>query len=459
MLSNEKGMSNMSKSKEMDMLNGGLAGKLILFAVPLAFSSILQQLFNSADVAVVGRFAGSTALAAVGSCAALVGIFVNLITGLSVGPNAVLANLIGQNKRDQISSMVHTILSFSLILGIFLMLVGTVSAKPILELSGTPDSVIDQSLLYFRIYCLSVPFMLIYNFGGAILRSYGDSKRPMYYLLISGVLNVILNLIFVIGAHLGVAGVALATWMANILSASLVVIHLHRRQDEFGFSFRKIHIDPEEIKRIMSIGVPSGIQGAIFSVSNVFIQSGINSYGENAIAGSSLAINFEYFSYALAVAFAQAAVTFTSQNFGAGNIKRCKKIFWQCMFFGIFFSELLSMIFMIWDDFFVGIYTTSAAVAAFGISRLHQVCSLEGLTATYEVESAALRGMGKSIEPSVVTILGTVVFRLIWLVTIYRIWPSFEMLMWVYVASWIFTGGILFVIYMMHMKKIEKRIA
>ena len=449
----------MSKSKEMDMLNGGLAGKLILFAVPLAFSSILQQLFNSADVAVVGRFAGSTALAAVGSCAALVGIFVNLITGLSVGPNAVLANLIGQNRRDQISSMVHTILSFSLILGIFLMFVGMVSAKPILELSGTPDSVIDQSLLYFRIYCLSVPFMLIYNFGGAILRSYGDSKRPMYYLLISGVLNVILNLVFVIGAHLGVAGVALATWIANILSSSLVVIHLHRRRDEFEFSFRKIHIDPEEIKRIMSIGVPSGIQGAIFSVSNVFIQSGINSFGENAIAGSSLAINFEYFSYALAVSFAQAAVTFTSQNFGAGNIKRCKKIFWQCMIFGIFFSELLSMIFMIWDDFFVGIYTTSAAVAAFGISRLHQVCSLEGLTATYEVESAALRGMGKSIEPSVVTILGTVVFRLIWLVTIYRIWPSFEMLMWVYVASWIFTGGILFVIYMMHMKKIEKRIA
>ncbi len=452
-------MSDMSKSKEMDMLNGGLAGKLILFAVPLAFSSILQQLFNSADVAVVGRFAGSTALAAVGSCAALVGIYVNLITGLSVGPNAVLANLIGQNKREQISSMVHSILSFSLILGILLMLVGMVTAKPILELSGTPDSVIDQSLLYFRIYCLSVPFMLIYNFGGAILRSYGDSKRPMYYLLISGVLNVILNLVFVIGAHLGVAGVALATWMANILSASLVVIHLHRRKDEFGFSFRKMHIDPEEIKRIMSIGVPSGIQGAIFSVSNVFIQSGINSYGENAIAGSSLAINFEYFSYALAVAFAQAAVTFTSQNFGAGNIKRCKKIFRECMVFGLVFSELLSMIFMIWDDFFVGIYTTSAAVAAFGITRLHQVCALEGLTATYEVESAALRGMGKSIEPSVVTILGTVVFRLIWLVTIYRIWPSFEMLMWVYVASWIFTGGILFVIYIMHMRKIEKRTA
>lgn len=452
-------MSDMSKSKEMDMLKGGLAGKLILFAVPLAFSSILQQLFNSADVAVVGRFAGATALAAVGSCAALVGIFVNLITGLSVGPNAVLANLIGQNRRDQISSMVHTILSFSLILGIFLMLVGMVTAKPILVLSGTPDSVIDQSLLYFRIYCLSVPFMLVYNFGGAILRSYGDSKRPMYYLLLSGVLNVILNLVLVIGAHLGVAGVALATWMANILSASLVVIHLHRRKDEFGFAFRKIHIEGAELKRILSIGVPAGIQGAIFSVSNVFIQSGINSFGENAIAGSSLALNFEYFTYDLAVAFAQAAVTFTSQNFGAGNMKRCKKIFWQCMAFGVFFSEVLSIIFMIWDDFFVSVYTTSAAVAVYGLSRMHRVCALEGLTATYEVESAALRGMGKSMEPSVVTILGTVVFRLIWLVTVFKIWPSYEVLMWVYVASWIFTGGILFVIYMMHMRKIEKRIA
>ncbi len=446
----------MSKSKEMDMLNGGLAGKLIIFAIPLAFSSILQQLFNSADVAVVGRFAGSSALAAVGSCAALVGIFVNLITGLSVGPNAVLANLIGQNKRDQISSMVHTILSFSGILGIFLMFVGMAATKPILVLSGTPDTVLDQAVLYFRIYCLSVPFMLIYNFGGAILRSYGDSKRPMYYLMISGVLNVILNLIFVIGAHLGVAGVALATWMANILSASLVVIHLHRRKDEFGFSFRKMHVRGEELKRILSVGVPAGIQGAIFSVSNVFIQSGINSFGEDAIAGSSLALNFEYFTYDLAVAFAQAAVTFTSQNFGAGNIKRCKKIFWQCMIFGFLSSEILSIIFMIWDDFFVSIYTTSAAVAVFGLSRMHRVCAMEGLTATYEVESAALRGMGKSMEPSVVTILGTVVFRVVWLVTIFKIWPTYEMLMWVYVASWIFTGGILFVIYMMHMKKIEK---
>lgn len=450
-------MQTKKKSKEMDMLHGGLAGKLILFAVPLAFSSILQQLFNSADVAVVGRFAGDQALAAVGSCVALVGIFVNLNVGFSVGPNAVLANLIGQNKRDRINVMVHTILTFALLLGVLLMALGMASARLVLELSGTPVSVIDEALLYIRIYFLSLPFMVVYNFGSAILRSYGDSRKPMYYLLLSGVVNVILNLFLVICFHLGVVGVAVATLISNILSASLVIIHLYRRNDEFQFRFGRMHIEKNDLKRILVIGVPAGIQGAIFSVSNVFIQSGINSFGENAIAGSSLALNFEYFTYDIAAAFAQAAVTFTSQNFGAGNLKRCKKVFWYCMLFGFGFTEILAVIFMIWDDFFVGIYTTSAAVAVYGLIRLHHVCSLEGLTATYEVESAALRGMGVSLEPSIITILGTVVFRAIWLVTIFRIVPTYDILMNVYIASWIFTGAALFVVYWRYMRKIENQ--
>lgn len=447
-------MEKTKKTKEMDMLNGGIAGKLILFAIPLACSSILQQLFNSADVAVVGRFAGDKALAAVGSCVALVGIFVNLNVGLAVGPNAVLATVIGQNKRKRINPMVHTIITFGAIMGIFLMLAGMLMARGVLEASGTPASVIDEALLYIRIYFLSIPFMVTYNFGSAILRSYGDTKRPMYYLMVSGSVNVVLNLILVIVFSLGVAGVAIATLISNILSASLVVIHLHRRDDEFKFCFKNMRIEWKDLKKIMIIGIPAGIQGAIFSVSNVFIQSGVNSFGESAIAGSSLELNFEYFSYDIAVAFAQAAVTFTSQNFGAGNLKRCKKIFWECMLFGIGFTEILSIIFLIWDKFFIGIYTTSKVVAMYGIIKLHRVCAWEGLTATYEVESAALRGMGKALEPSVVTILGTVVFRLIWLATIFRMVPTYEMLMNVYVASWIFTGGILFVIYMRHMRAI-----
>lgn len=448
-------MSKTAKSKELDMLNGKLAGKLILFAIPLAFSSILQQLFNSADVAVVGRFAGDSALAAVGSCVALVGIFVNLIVGLSVGPNAALATLIGQKKREQIGGTFHTILTFGAILGFILMCLGMLSARTILELSGTPDSVLDQALLYIRIYFLCIPFMTIYNFGSAILRSFGDSKRPMYYLIVSGTVNVILNLVLVICFHLDVAGVAIATVISNILSAAMLIIYLHRRQDEFQFRVRDMRIEKTALQKILLIGVPAGIQAALFSVSNVFIQSGINSFGEDAIAGSSLALNFEYFSYDITSAFAQAAVTFTSQNYGAGNIKRCKRIFLLCLLFGFGFTELLSIIFMIWDDFFVSIYTTSSAVAAYALIRLHHVCSLEGLAATYEVESAALRGMGKSLEPSIITILGTVVFRLIWMVTIFKQVPTYAMLMNVYVASWLFTGGAIFIVYWHHMKKVS----
>ena len=445
------------KAKEMDMLHGGLAGKLILFAIPLAFSSILQQLFNSADVAVVGRFAGSAALAAVGSCVALVGIFVNLIVGLSVGPNAALANLIGQGQRERISGMVHTILTFGIALGVVLMGLGFLTARTVLEASGTPESVINEALLYIRIYFIGVPFMTIYNFGAAILRSYGDTKRPMCYLIISGTVNVVLNLIFVIGFDLGVEGVAISTSVSNMLSTAMVLTHLYRKEDEFQFRFHKMCVLWKDLKRILMIGIPAGIQGAIFSVSNVFIQSGINSFGEDAIAGSSLALNFEYFTYDIANAFAQAAVTFTSQNFGAGNLKRCKRIFWLCMLFGMGFTEILSIIFMIWDEFFVGIYTVSSSVAVYGLVRMHHVCSLEGLTATYEVESAALRGMGKSLEPSIITILGTVVFRMIWLLTVFKWFPTYDMLMNVYVASWVCTGGTIFVVWLLYMRKMEKR--
>lgn len=271
------------------------------------------------------RFADDNALAAVGSCVALVGIFVNLIVGLSVGPNAVLANLIGQNKRDKINDMLHTILTFGMLLGVILMLIGWLSARSVLELSGTPASVLEEALLYIRIYFVSIPFMVIYNFGAAVLRSFGDTRRPMYYLLLSGTVNVILNLVLVIAFGLGVSGVAIATVISNVLSAAMVIIYLHRRNDEFAFRFHNMRIEKAYLLKVLQIGIPSGIQGAIFSVSNVFIQSGINSFGEYAIAGSSLALNFEYFTYDIANAFAQTAVTFTSQNYGAGNIKRCKK--------------------------------------------------------------------------------------------------------------------------------------
>ena len=444
------------KNREIDMLNGKIAGKLIMFALPLAFSTILQQLFNSADVAVVGRFAGSSALAAVGSSVALVGIFVNLITGLSVGPNAALANLIGQNKREQISAMLHTILTFGLILGIGLMCLGFIIAKPVLVVSGTPDSVMDQAMLYIRIYLLSIPFMLLYNFGAAALRSYGDSKRPMYYLLLAGVVNVVLNLLLVVGVHLGVEGVAIGTLASNVLSASLVLLCLYRREDEFQFRFGKMQIRKDFLRRVLVIGVPAGIQGAIFSVSNIFIQSGINSFGEDAIAGASVGLNFEYFTYFTISAFVQAAVTFTSQNYGARNFKRCKKIFVYSMISSVVICGLMSAIFVVWRDFFAEIYTTDKAVLEYASIRMVHVLLFECLASSYEIGGAALRGLGYSMTPAVLTVLGSCVFRLIWIYTVFNKFRSFEMLMNVYPVSWVITGIAVLIAYAIVRKKLFK---
>ena len=449
-----KGISN-----QMDMLNGSIFDKILLFALPLAISSILQQLFNSVDVAVVGRFASSEALAAVGSNSSVISLLINLFVGISVGANVVIANYIGQGKTEKIQDAVHTVMIVSLISGVFLLVLGLMIARPILEIMGTPENVIDLAVLYLHIYFLGMPFLMIYNFGAAVLRSKGDTKRPLYCLIISGVINACLNLLFVIVFKLSVAGVAIATVIADGVSAVLIICFLMNEEETIRLRLNKLKIKKSELIKVIKIGVPAGLQGVVFSVSNVCIQTAINSFGSDAVAGSATGLNFEYFTYDIAAAFAQAAVTFTSQNYGAGNLKRCKKIFGLCMLFGIGFTEILSIIFIIWDDFFVSIYTTSAAVAVYGIIRMHHVCLLEGVTATYEVGSASLRGMGKSIEPSIITILGTVVFRMIWMVTVFKMVPTYDMLMNVYIASWIFTGGAIFVVYFLHMKKTEANAA
>lgn len=449
-------MEKTKKKKEIDMLNGPLAGKLIFFALPLAFSSILQQLFNSADVAVVGKFCGDNSLAAVGANVAIVGVFVNLVAGLSVGPNAALANLIGSGKRDGIHDMVHTTVGFGAALGIAMMIIGMLTAKPILELSGTPDEIMDLALTYIDIYFVGMPFIVIYNFAAGVLRSFGDTKRPMYVLFLTGIINVILNIAFVVGFKLDVAGVAIATDISNIVSAGLVILFLCREDGEFRLHLRQLEIRKAPLKKMLQIGVPTGLSGAVFSLSNIFIQSGINQFGPDAIAGSSLALTFEYFSYDMSSAFAQAAVTFMSQNFGAGKLKRCHRIFYMCMGFGILFAQVLSIIFIIGQDFFIYIYTSSAAVAAFAATRLHFVGGLEGFTATYEVGGSGMRAYGKSLEPAVVTVLGTVGFRLIWLVTVFKIIHTFDALMAVYLVSWILTGGTIIFLYFRLYKKLIK---
>ena len=427
------------KNREIDMLNGKIAGKLIMFALPLAFSTILQQLFNSADVAVVGRFAGSSALAAVGSCVALVGIFVNLITGLSVGPNAALANLIGQNKREQISAMLHTILTFGLILGIGLMCLGFIIAKPVLVVSGTPDSVMDQAMLYIRIYLLSIPFMLLYNFGAAALRSYGDSKRPMYYLLLAGVVNVVLNLLLVVGVHLGVEGVAIGTLASNVLSASLVLLCLYRREDEFQFRFENMQIRKDFLRRVLVIGVPAGIQGAIFSVSNIFIQSGINSFGEDAIAGASVGLNFEYFTYAIACAFAQGAVTFTSQNYGVRKTKRMDKVLLDCIILSFTFSFTLGCGAYFFGNELLRLYTSDPDVIQCGIEILAYTTVPYFCCGIMDLIPGALRGMGHSGVPMILSIIGTVGTRIVWIFGLFPHNRSLSFLFISYPVSWILT--------------------
>ena len=309
----------------IDMLNGGLFRKILMFALPLMASGILQQSFNSIDVAVVGRFASSQALAAVGSNGMIISIMVNLFLGISVGANVVISNYIGQRNEQGIRKAVRTVSFIALWSGLLLLVLGVSLARPILELMNTPHDVIDLATLYLRIYFLGMPFMMIYNFGAAILRSMGDTKRPFYSLIAAGIINTGLNLVLVIGFEMSVAGVAIATVASNIVSASIIVFLLLREKEPFRLEWKKITVERNEFRHMLRIGVPAGVQGMVFSFANIFVQSSINGFGSDAVAGSAAAINYEYYCFFVISAFAQAAVAFVSQNYGAGQIDRCKK--------------------------------------------------------------------------------------------------------------------------------------
>ena len=441
-----KGISN-----QMDMLNGSIFDKILLFALPLAISSILQQLFNSVDVAVVGRFASSEALAAVGSNSSVISLLINLFVGISVGANVVIANYIGQGKTEKIQDAVHTVMIVSLISGVFLLVLGLMIARPILEIMGTPENVIDLAVLY-----LGMPFLMIYNFGAAVLRSKGDTKRPLYCLIISGVINACLNLLFVIVFKLSVAGVAIATVIADGVSAVLIIYFLMNEEETIRLRLNKLKIKKSELIKVIKIGVPAGLQGVVFSVSNVCIQTAINSFGSDAVAGSATGLNFEYFTYFTISAFVQAAVTFTSQNYGARNFKRCKKIFVYSMISSVVICGLMSAIFVVLRDFFAEIYTTDKAVLEYASIRMVHVLLFECLASSYEIGGAALRGLGYSMTPAVLTVLGSCVFRLIWIYTVFNKFRSFEMLMNVYPVSWVITGIAVLIAYAIVRKKLFK---
>ena len=440
------------------MLEGPLVKKLIVFSMPLAFTGILQQLFNSADVAVAGRFAGTAALAAVGANVANVSVFVDFLMGFSVGPNVIMARMIGQGDARKAKKAVGTTITLSIIMGLVMMAVGECISTWMLTSAGAPDDVLSQAELYLKIYLISIPFMSVYNCGAALLRSVGDTRRPLYCLIISGAANVGLNILFVAGFGWDVMGVALATVLSNALSCALVIVILKREQGILRLEKKDLIPDRRFIRDILGLGIPAGIQDAVFSISNVFIQSGINSFGSAAIAGSAAALNFEYFSYYMVEGFSQAAVTFTGQNYGAGNIDRCKRVFFLTLGLGALFTEVLALIFVLFRSQLLSIYTADPQAIEFGMVRMLCVVAFEGLVSTFNMPCGSLRGFGYAIIPSVLSLIGTVVLRMLWISTVFAHFGTLSSLLYVYPASWLFTALMTSAALFFALKKAGKRL-
>ncbi|WP_204224190.1 MATE family efflux transporter [Mailhella massiliensis] len=444
----------MGHSQHMDMLHGPLMGKLILFALPIAFSSILQQLFISANVAVVGHFVSAQAMAAVGGNGPIVNLIINLFLGLSVGANVVIARYVGREDEEGCQSAVHTVMAVSILSGLFLLVAGQVLAPFMLKLVDVPEDVMDLAVLYLRIYFLGMPCIMVYNFGAAVLRSVGDTKRPMYSLIAAGIVNVTLSLVLVLVFNMGVAGVGLATLAGNVVSSGLVVYFLLNEDDLIRLSLRKLSIARVHLVRVIKIGAPAGLQGMIFSLSNVCILSGINGFGSSTAAGSATAINFEFISYFFINAFCQATVTFTSQNYAMCRLSRCRKIFREAMTCGILLSGATCLIFTLGAAWFTGFYTSDPEVIRHSVTRVSIVESMQWLSATYEISGAALRGMGISMLPAIVTLVGSCILRIVWVYSVFRMVPTYEMLLSVYPVSWAITGLIMLVAYFLIRKKL-----
>ena len=427
------------RAGQMDMLNGPLTGKIVLFALPLAASSILQQLFNAADVAVVGRFAGNQALAAVGGNSSVINLLVNLFVGFSVGANVVIARYIGEGKTDKIHNTVHTVISMALICGAILAVLGNVVAEPLLKLMNTPTEVLPLAAVYLKIYFGGMPFFMVYNFGSAVLRSVGDTKKPLYCLILSGVINVGLNLLLVVVFQLSVVGVAVATVTANGVSAALILLFLRKSKESIRLDLRQLMLDREEMVKIIKIGAPAGLQGMVFSFSNVCIQSAINGFGTNAIAGSAAALNYEFFTFFVTSAFTQAAVTFTSQNYGARQYERCKRVWRISALLGVCGTGLLSIVFVSGRELFLSIFAADAAAVSYGAVRMLHIQVFSFMPPLYEVTGGVLRGMGYSMTPAVLTMFGSCAVRVIWIYTVFAWKPTLSVLFWVYPFSWIIT--------------------
>lgn len=438
----------MVKANEIDMLHGPLLGKILRYAMPFALSSVMEQLFVTIDVAVVGRFDSSEALAAVGANTFLINLFINLFVGVSLGANVVLSNHIGQGDFRRVRRAVSTTAALSLIAGFLLLVIGLLTARPILALMGTPPEILDQAVLFLQVYFLGSPFFMAYNFGASVLRSKGDTRRPLVILLVGGIINTGLTLLFVVGFDTGVAGVAAATDAAYLFSACAVVRLLHRETGPLRLRFGRIGLDRTEVGLILRIGVPAGLQGMVFSFSNIFVQTAINAYGAAAIAGASVSQMFDAYCYFLLSAFCGAAMTFVGQNYGAGQNARCRRIFWICLACGAGSCMAANVLIAACLKPVLALFTTDAAVVRFATERTYAVLVFQWIAAFYEVPAASMRGFGHSLEPALLTIFGTCVLRLAWIFLLTPVWPGFGHLMLCYPVSWVLTSvfvSILFV--------------
>lgn len=432
-----------------DLRQGVLWKQILLFALPIAATSMLQQLFNSADVAVVGRFSAhrELALAAVGSTTSIVNLYITIFTGLAVGANVVVARFIGAEEEEKVRRAVHTALVLSVIFGFVMMAIGECMAGPLLEIMDTPEDIIALSKQYLRIFLLGAVFQMVYNFEAAILRANGDTRRPLICLIFSGALNVVLNLVFVIFCGLEVAGVALATVIADAVGAGLLWYYLRRETGPIRVEPKLLRMDRKLLGNLLYIGIPAAIQGMMFNIANVIIQSGINRLGSEVVAASTIGVTAEIFVYYLINSFGQASMTFTSQNYGAGNLRRCRKATGWCLLLGCLFSEVFSLLLLAFGLPFAGIYTTEEAVALLALTRMIWVLPLEIFNAIIEIMSGTLRGLGYSFVPTVLCAVFICGLRILWVAFVFPHMPTFQGLLLVYPVSWVAAGTALVVAY------------
>ena len=430
----------MKKNKyEIDMCNGTIMDKLISFSVPLILSGILQLLFNAVDIIVVGRFSGSQALAAVGSTTALINIFTNLFIGISLGANVLAARFYAAQKDKEMSETVHTAIMLALISGVVMLFVGIFFARGALELMGTPDDVIGQSNLYMRIYFAGMPFFMLYNYGAAILRAVGDTKRPLLFLIVSGVVNACLNLFLVIAFHLGVAGVAIATVTAQGISCALVLRCLQRSQASYQLRFRDLKIRGCYVQQIFQVGLPAGIQSTVINFSNALLQSSVNSFGSIAMAGYTAANNLFGFLYVSTNSITQACMSFTSQNYGVGKWKRMDRVLFDCIILSVAVMLILGGGMYFFGPEVLKIYTTNPRVISCGMEVLTYTTLTYFLCGIMDLLPGALRGMGYSSVPMILSIIGTVGTRIVWIFGIFPNHRSLDILFISYPVSWMIT--------------------